>query len=349
MDTTKTYKDDAMCEDPETYENATTAATYMQQSTDDAIETYENATTAATYMQQSIDDAIETYENAATDMQQSIDDAIETYENATTATTDMQQSIDDAIETYENATTDMQQSTDDAIETYENATTICERTFNEFVAKKLQESIEENYRNIIECMDGTSAEKKRERKELCARVETFRAKLPQHAKMTVSVDFILEKIRSGDPMICAMFCKDPVKQTFHEKVQMAWIKQRQYFDVEKSTGICLSQGKRISISKTCHRPSDATKTFDAFVPSKKIYLILKYTTGAGGAQDNQFADVKNFCKEAVSYIRTNVFAVESFAFYLDGTYYTAKKIEILQNLIPDDMKARIVLTKCASI
>jgi hypothetical protein len=311
MDTTKTYKDDAMCEGPETYENVAAVAA------DDDIETYECATYEG-----------EGGGGGSMIQQQLTDDA----------------AADADIETYENATYEGDDGGGGSMIQQQ-------LTFDEFVAKKYQETIEENYRKIIKCIDGTSTEEKRERKELCARIGTFRAtKLPEYEKMTVSVDFILEKIKSGDPTICAFFCKDPVKQTFHEKVQMAWIKQRLYFDVEKSTDICLSQGKLIFINKTSSpRPSDATKTFDAFVRSKNMYLILKYTTGAGGAQDNQFADVKNFCKEAVSYIRANEFASETFAFYLDSTYYTAKKIEILQKLIPDDMKARIVLTNCASI
>ena len=112
-------------------------------------------------------------------------------------------------------------------------------------------------------------------------------------------------------------------------------------------GTCMSKRKFHVISGDTPRPSDATKTFDVYVPSKKLFGILKYTASAGGAQDNQFRDVKHFVREAVGYLEDNPRAEECFALYLDGAYYTEKIIKGIE--IPDALKSRIVITNCASI
>ena len=85
------------------------------------------------------------------------------------------------------------------------------------------------------------------------------------------------------------------------------------------------------------------------VPSKKLFAVLKHTSVPGGAQDNQFADVKHFVNEAVGYLTAHPAAEEVFAFYLDGAYYTPAKINVLDQMIPETLKTRISITNCASI
>ena len=217
-------------------------------------------------------------------------------------------------------------------------------TFQYFLDELFQESIEENDREILKCaMDSD--------RDLRTRIETFiDTKMPKAGRKTCTADSVLKDIPEN-PVIRAFFCKDPIRQTFHEKVQMAWLKKHQYSDLAKSTGICFSNSKLYAINKTggLPRPSDATKTFDAYVPSKKMYIILKYTSGPGGSQDNQFADVKHFCLEAVKYLSANPVGDESFAFYLDGTYYTHKKFKVLHDMIPIVLQTRILITNCAAI
>ena len=103
------------------------------------------------------------------------------------------------------------------------------------------------------------------------------------------------------------------------------------------------------VSKKIPRPASATKTFDVSIPSQKIYGVLKYTSEPGGAQDNQYADVKHFIVQIVGYLTKHVDAPEVFVFYLDGKYYTPKKKDELVKMIPDQMSSRIIITNCAEL
>ena len=188
---------------------------------------------------------------------------------------------------------------------------------------------------------------------LMKKISSFRADKMTEAERTVNTDeSILQDIKTNT-MIRALFRKDATRQTIHESAQVEWIQKHQYPDAVKmpagANGTCLSDNKFHVISKTNLRPSQATKTFDLHVPSKKIFGVLKHTTVPGGAQDNQFADVKHFMRQAVGYLNENPDAEERFVFYLDGAYYISKKIKELDDMIPSTLKQRILLTNCESI
>jgi hypothetical protein len=218
-------------------------------------------------------------------------------------------------------------------------------TFSNFLVNLYQQSIKDNDLEIL-----SSVEKKD--KDLLLRIENFRCnKMTEAERVLNSTESILESIKTNT-MIRANFRKDPTKQSVHENAQIDWIKENLYSDAVKLpagiNGVCLSKNKFYEIkSKT--RPSDATKTFDIHVPSKKLYGVLKYTSCPGGAQDNQYTDVKQFINQAVGYLNENPTAEEIFAFYLDGLYYTPDKIKTLKDMIPQPHKEKITITNCDSI
>ena len=218
--------------------------------------------------------------------------------------------------------------------------------FQEFLQQKFQDSIRENDKEVI-------AAAERRDSDLLTRIENFRReKMLEEERAANTAETILASIKPNT-MIRAVFRKDTTRQTLHEKAQIEWIQKHQYPDAVKmsagTNGTCFTKNNLHVITKANPRPSDATKTFDVNVPSKKLFAVLKHTSVPGGAQDNQFADVKHFVNEAVGYLTAHPAAEEVFAFYLDGAYYTPAKINVLDQMIPETLKTRISITNCASI
>jgi hypothetical protein len=189
-------------------------------------------------------------------------------------------------------------------------------------------------------------------KDLLERIENYRNnKMTPAEREANSADSILERIKT-DQLIRAMFRKDPTRQSIHEKTQIEFIQKKHPDAVKMSAnvnGVCLYKGKLHTITKANPRPSGATKTFDVNIPSKHQLSVLKHTDCAGGAQDNQYEDVSKFIKEANLYLTENPGAQETFAAYLDGPYYTPKKITALEEFISSQNKQRIFITSCASL
>jgi hypothetical protein len=186
-------------------------------------------------------------------------------------------------------------------------------------------------------------------KDLLKRIINFRENnMTELEREEKSVDDILEDIKN-DMMTRAFFRKTTTRQNIGEITQIEWIK-RTVPDVMKLpadiNGRYLSGGQMHTVQSKVDRPEDATKTFDTHSPATNTYGVLKVTKQAGGAQDNQYADVKAFVRHMVSYLDTNPTATENFKFYLDGAYYTAAKRAELDSMVPVALKARIVITSC---
>ena len=216
----------------------------------------------------------------------------------------------------------------------------------QLLSKTRQDMITENDAHILELARTRDS-------HLIERIENFRRdKMTEEERATNTVDQFIESIQSNT-IIRAMFRKDPTKQNIYEKAQIKCI-QGKYPDAYKMNadigGLCLSEFEMFQVTKKTPRPSNATKTFDVSIPSQKIYGVLKYTSEPGGAQDNQYADVKHFINQIVGYLAKHVdTAEETFVFYLDGKYYTPKKKEELVKMIPDQMSSRIIITNCADL
>jgi hypothetical protein len=209
-------------------------------------------------------------------------------------------------------------------------------SYHTYLNYRNQEYLQENDKEILTAVEQRD-------KGLLDRINNFRTeKMTEQERLKISIDDILSSIKS-DIFIRAHFRKDPTRQSIHENTQIEWIKLHQYPDAYKlpaaKGGTYFCKNKLQSIHP---RPTDATKTLDLHVPSKKVYGVLKYSTTEGGAQDNQFRDVKHFIQQMNGYLTENPTAEESFVFYLDGPYYTAKKYKELNDMIL--FKEKIIIT-----
>ena len=215
----------------------------------------------------------------------------------------------------------------------------------QLLSKTRQDMITENDAHILELARTKDS-------HLIERIENFRRdKMTEEERAKITVDNFIESIQSNT-IIRATFRKDPTKQNIYEKAQIKCI-QGKYPDAYKMNadigGLCISDYDMFQVSKKIPRPASATKTFDVSIPSQKIYGVLKYTSEPGGAQDNQYADVKHFIVQIVGYLTKHVDAEEVFVFYLDGKYYTPKKKDELNKMIPENMSLQIIITSCAEL
>jgi hypothetical protein len=217
-------------------------------------------------------------------------------------------------------------------------------TFTALLDTRTKEYIRVNDADIL-------AQARSRHKDLITRIENFRDKnmteLEQESK---SVDDILADIQT-DMMTRAYFRKTTTRQNIGEITQIEWIKRFVPDTVKLNAdvgGKYLSGGEMHTVAAKTKRPENSTKTFDTYSPATNTYGVLKLTKQAGGAQDNQYNDVKAFIRHITSYLETHPDATEKFKFYLDGAYYTSTKRTELNNMIPTAYADRIIITSCES-
>lgn len=128
-------------------------------------------------------------------------------------------------------------------------------------------------------------------------------------------------------MFAEMFAKDPIKQNFTEKIAAELL------------SVAAQPNKGMSFSPEGELQKGASyrnsKTVD-FVKDG-IYITQKYTNGTGGSQDNQFRDVITFLEYGSKKHRV--------AAYVDGSYYTPKKIEQLKKHFHNNPNVQICSLK----
>lgn len=146
----------------------------------------------------------------------------------------------------------------------------------------------------------------------------------------------VEQLILDDYLYRINFAKDPKKQTAHEKIVAEHIES-----VLGETGVFKNlpaggkSAKYVTNNGVRHENLDGTKSIDFEIHTKGLVLFAtcKYTKGNGGAQDNQYNDVKKYlrvCREMVSLgnNKTN----ERFIAIVDGNYYTKEKLSELNNI-----------------
>jgi hypothetical protein len=200
--------------------------------------------------------------------------------------------------------------------------------FEEYLSNQIKLAIHKNDEELRE-------DSKNKNKKLRSKIENFRMnKMTNEEREEYSVEDIMKKINEVSLLRC-LFRKDPCKQSIHENSQIQWIKMNKYEDIEKLPsnlhGVYLEKSE-LKKRTTTNRVKNGTKTFDAYIPSRKIYVVLKYSTTEGGAQDNQYRDVENFITQINGYFQENKNSDYTFEFYLDGKYYTRNKLEHLETL-----------------
>lgn len=127
-------------------------------------------------------------------------------------------------------------------------------------------------------------------------------------------------------MFRAFFAKDPAKQKIHENIAASFIeslpgvknfKQLGHGDMFVLRGGVLSHEE---YKKSGATTKAKTIDFSWSINGKNIYASHKYTRASGGAQDNQYADLQEFIREANDSNLANTY----FLAIADGDYYKMK-------------------------
>lgn len=216
-------------------------------------------------------------------------------------------------------------------------------TYAEFLSKKRTDFIRENDCQIIK--DAENKERK-----LCAKIRSYmNEKMTDDEISEFTFERILDDIMTNT-MVRSIFRKDPVRQSIHEKSQIEWIRKKLLPDVVKLNGArggLYFSNHQLSIVHP--RPIGASKTLDIYSAETNTYGVLKFSTAVGGAQDNQFTDVKIFIHQIIGYMNSSSYSSERFMFFLDGPYYTEKKMNSLRMMIPNDKSEQIIITSVERI
>lgn len=134
---------------------------------------------------------------------------------------------------------------------------------------------------------------------------------------------VLNKIKRDD-IVAANFIKDPGRQNFYENQALVFLNSMN--SVRSVTKLpaggvnaqYIIDG-RLGNKKVFSRIGENKSIdFEAILEDdSRIFISAKYTKDEGGAQDNQFNDLKNFIKNAVKYTKNDV----RFVALADGNYY----------------------------
>lgn len=143
--------------------------------------------------------------------------------------------------------------------------------------------------------------------------------------------FPLEEVISEaikNDFLACMFCKDPQKQSIHEKTAAKFIQDNKHvlkfkkLPASGANALFLHDGKIIT-KKEHDKLRLTSKSLDFFWEIKsgeetiQFYATHKYTNEGGGAQDHQYNEVISFLNNANQVKQPNVF----FLAICDGSYY----------------------------
>lgn len=140
----------------------------------------------------------------------------------------------------------------------------------------------------------------------------------------------IEQLIIDDINFASNFAKDPGKQSIHEKISSEYLSN---LDIIKDNGRFIDlptrgkEAKYVTSYGVKNENLDDVKSIDFQIEvlDQKIYASCKHTKGEGGAQDNQYADVKNFVRVASDMIRRGYCQEnEHFICIVDGSYYDKK-------------------------
>lgn len=148
-------------------------------------------------------------------------------------------------------------------------------------------------------------------------------------KYSLEPEFVRYKVLTDDTF-ALHFVKDPAKQSIHQKVAAQHIKTKIPLVEEFATppggganALYVVRGLVVAGSTLHAATNDHGKSIDFLWSysragkTLRVYATHKHTKEEGGSQDNQFADVKRFLKEAVACRDPNVL----FVAICDGDYY----------------------------
>lgn len=169
-----------------------------------------------------------------------------------------------------------------------------------------------------------------ELKEQINNIEKHRSLVTKIERFSLKYGFdyqdVVDKIRK-EPMVAAHFVKDPSKQSIHQKIASEYIKGINSvfnFEVLPSGGersLYVDEGDVVqNKERSKHKTKSIDFKWEVVTKDNKVitvYATHKYTKEGGGAQDNQYNDVKEFHTQARSCINPNI----RFISITDGEYY----------------------------
>ena len=194
-------------------------------------------------------------------------------------------------------------------------------------------------------------------------------------------DIFVECVANEDTWVLWGLVPEPRKQTWDERFQLAFINhfaKNTYFQKQNPAlafirgelpkvstwdelgAICPSNNATITFKSPAGEQKNAilTKTIDAVGEFRmnvwnqnKMYLYMKYTTGVGGGQDNQFDDVKQFVRVCNEYmlVGSNYDTRCQFVCVVDGDYYTDKKKVQLKTLVSQQNQTNLMILSSAEL
>ncbi|RHZ36118.1 hypothetical protein [endosymbiont GvMRE of Glomus versiforme] len=191
--------------------------------------------------------------------------------------------------------------------------------------KALQEQVK---KNLLEC------EKKLDNKEYRTKIEKWCRKF--------GFDFatIFAKAK-GYQYFRAFFAKDPKKQNIYEKIltehitSFPFVSNFQKLSSGGKNALYIDRGVLRKGSEYPHNKPAKSVDFSWTIKNDKgevinLYAFHKYIEESGGAQDNQFKEIKH-CIEVGRNGSQEV--NRRVIFICDGAYFTDKKVKELKNLI----------------
>lgn len=140
----------------------------------------------------------------------------------------------------------------------------------------------------------------------------------------------VEQLIIDDINFAQNFAIDPGRQSIHEQIAANHLKNSSMFSMNsgknqfKKLPSAGKNAKYVTIGGVSSKNIDDTKSidFEMKVGEYIVYATCKYTKGEGGAQDNQYADVKQYVRIAAeTYSRDTKKPNEKFIAIVDGGYY----------------------------
>lgn len=192
-----------------------------------------------------------------------------------------------------------------------------------FIEKIKQKQREKNIKIIREELDSKWV------------VEKIQNHLERNPYLNLSVKDIQNSILNNN-LIASFFIKDPGKQNISENSILGLIEDiKEISNLLKASDLKLHyviNNKYIVFDSENLKPKNITnKSLDFSFTYKNIKFIgtQKYTSGTGGAQDNQYNDVQSFLNNSL-YIENYIPVA-----LVDGNYYTSEKINVLKSINPN--------------
>ncbi|WP_426461259.1 hypothetical protein [Mycoplasma hafezii] len=149
--------------------------------------------------------------------------------------------------------------------------------------------------------------------------------IAESERTDIPIEKYYQEIRDLNLIVISKFAKDPSKQNIHEQIAGDFIKKIDGVTEFKILPKSGKYAKYLTSDGNVLEFQPAIKSLKTIDMQWKynncmFYASHKYTDQEGGAQDNQFEDIKKFLKSVQQRTDSNVF----FIALTDGNYYQTK-------------------------